>query len=291
MAGFGVSQRRACDLVNANRGSCRYRPVEEDASLVERLKALAVERRRFGYRRLHWMLRREGYRMNHKKLYRLYRDHGLTVRKRGGRKRSQGTRAPVMSPTGPNQRWSLDFVHDRIADGGRFRVLNIVDDFTRECLAAVVDTSLPGVRVVRELDRLCDLRGCPQMIVSDNGTEFTSRAVLSWAEPRLNWHFIAPGKPMQNGFAESFNGRMRDECLNERWFLSLSHAQEVIAEWREDYNHVRPHGRLGNLTPAEFAAASQERVLTCPVDGRIAPALAPIINSGYTSHRLGSALV
>ena len=291
MAVFAFSQRRACDLIKANRGSCRYQPVEDDAVLVDRLKALAVERRRFGYRRLHWMLRREGYRMNHKKLYRLYRDHGLTVRKRGGRKRSLGTRAPVMSPTGPNQRWSLDFVHDSTADGRRFRVLNIVDDYTRECLAAVVDTSLPGMRVVRELEHLCELRGCPQMIVSDNGTEFTSRAVLTWAETRLHWHFISPGKPMQNGFAESFNGRMRDECLNERWFISLHHAQEVIAEWREDYNHVRPHGRLGNLTPSEFAAAVQERALTCPVEGRIEHALAPVFNSGYILQRLGSALV
>ena len=166
-----------------------------------------------------------------------------------------------------------------------------MDDFTRECLAAVVDTSLTGVRVVRELDFLCELRGCPQMIVSDNGTEFTSRAVLSWAETRLHWHFIAPGKPMQNGFAESFNGRMRDECLNEHWFLSLSHAQKVIAEWREDYNNVRPHGRLGNLSPSEFAAAVQERALSCPVEGRLAPALAPVFNSGYMFQRLGSAVV
>ena len=291
MAGFGFSQRRACDLIMANRGSCRYQPVEDDAVLVGRLKELAVERRRFGYRRLHWMLRREGYSINHKKIYRLYHDNGLTVRKRGGRKRSLGTRSPIMSPTGPNQRWSLDFVHDSLADGRRFRVLNVVDDYTRECLAAVVDTSLPGVRVVRELDFLCELRGCPQMIVSDNGTEFTSRAVLTWAETRLHWHFISPGKPMQNGFVESFNGRMRDECLNERWFVNLAHAREVIADWREDYNHVRPHGRLGNLTPSEFAAAAQERALTCPVEGRIEHALASIFNSDYTFQRLGSAVV
>ncbi len=144
MAGFAFSQRRACNLIKANRGSCRYQPVEDDAVLVGRLKELAVERRRFGYRRLHWMLRREGHRINHKKIYRLYRDNGLTVRKRGGRKRSLGTRSPIMSPTGPNQRWSLDFVHDSLADGRRFRILNVVDDYTRECLAAVVDTSLPG---------------------------------------------------------------------------------------------------------------------------------------------------
>lgn len=291
MAGFGISQRRACNLIKANRGSCRYQPVQDDAGLVGRLKELAVERRRFGYRRLHWMLRREGYNINHKKIYRLYHDNGLTVRKRGGRTRSLGTRSPIMSPTGPNQRWSLDFVHDSLADGRRFRVLNVVDDYTRECLAAVVDTSLPGVRVVRELDFLCEHRGCPQMIVSDNGTEFTSRAILTWAETRLHWHFISPGKPMQNGFVESFNGRMRDECLNERWFVSLAHARDVIADWREDYNHVRPHGRLGNLTPSEFAAAAQERTLTCPVEGRIEHALASIFNSDYRFQRLGSALV
>jgi putative transposase len=162
-------------------------------------------------------------------------------------------------PQGPNQRWSLDFVSDTLADGRRFRVLVVVDDFTRECLALVADTSLSGRRVVRELDRMTELRGRPLMIVSDNGTELTSHAILRWQEDRgVEWHYIAPGKPQQNGFVESLNGRFRDECLNEHVFRSLHHARQIVDAWRADYNCRRPHTSLGGLTPNEFATRSRQ---------------------------------
>ena len=216
-----------------------------------RLRAIALERRRFGYRRLGIMLAREGIVMNHKKLLRLYREEGLRVRRRGGRKRAMGTRAPMTLPQGVNQRWSLDFVSDALACGRRFRMLCVVDDFTRECLAPDVDTSLSSVRVARELDRIIALRGKPLTIVSDNGTELTSMAILKWSQDvGIEWHYIAPGKPQQNGFVESFNGRLRDECLNETLFASLSHARSVLAAWRDENNHVRPHSGIGGLTPA-----------------------------------------
>ncbi|GAB6053539.1 hypothetical protein JCM17960_23590 [Magnetospira thiophila] len=185
----------------------------------------------------------------------LYREEGLQVRKRGGRKRALGTRAPMTLPDGPNRRWSLDFVSDAFADGRRFRILAVVDDFTRECLALVADTSLSGLRVARELDALIWQRKArPKTIVSDNGTELTSMAILKWSQDRkVDWHYIAPGKPMQNGFVESFNGRLRDECLNETLFGSLSHARAVLNTWKADYNTVRPHSSLGGRTPAEIA--------------------------------------
>jgi putative transposase len=227
----------------------------DDGDLRVRLHALASQRRRFGYRRLGLMLERQGIRLNAKKLYRLYREERLTVRKRGGRKRALGARAPMSMPQDRNLRWSLDFVADTLVSGRRFRILTLVDDFTRECLCLVVDTSLTGSRVVRELDRIIELRGCPRMIVSDNGTELTSNAILTWQHERsVAWHYIAPGKPMQNGFIESFNGRLRDECLNEHLFTSLKEARNIIEEWRIDYNNHRPHSSLNRLTPTEFPA-------------------------------------
>lgn len=251
----GYSERRACRLIGVDRTAFQYRPKRGgDAAVRVRLRELANERRRFGYRRLAVMLKRDGLKMNLKKVYRLYKEERLTVRKRGGRKRALGTRAPMTLPQGANQRWSLDFVQDALSDGRRFRILNVVDDFTRECLASVVDTSLSGIRVVRELDRLCDQRGRPAMIVSDNGTELTSHAVLSWVEETgVEWHYIAPGKPMQNGFCESFNGRLRDECLNEHVFRSLLEARRLVEAWRIDYNTVRPHSSLDGLAPSVFA--------------------------------------
>lgn len=255
-ASLGMSERRACRVVGADRKSVRYRSTRpDDADLRERLRALAAERRRFGYRRLHILLRRDGVLVNRKKTQRLYTEEGLTVRKRRSRRRAVGARAapPVLAL--PNQRWSLDFVHDQMTSGRRFRVLNIVDDVTRECLAAVPDTSISGRREVRELTELIRQRGKPGMIVSDNGTELTCNAVLVWcSEAGINWHYIAPGKPMQNGYAESFNGRMRDELLNETLFLSLEHARVTIAAWAKDYNEERPHSALGYETPAAFAA-------------------------------------
>ena len=226
----------------------------DDADIRQRLRALADERRRFGYRRLHILLAREGMRLNHKKLFRLYRQEKLGVRKRGGRKRALGTRSPMVVPQAPNQRWSLDFVSDALNSGRRFRGLAVVDDFTRECLALVADTSLSGLRVGRELDRVIELRGRPALIVSDNGTELTSHAILRWQEERsVLWHYIAPGKPQQNGFVESFNGRFRDECLNEHLFTTLAVARRIIEAWKIDYNHTRPHTSLNGLTPAAFA--------------------------------------
>lgn len=257
----GMSERRACKAIGCCRMTIRYqsnRP--DDRDLRERMTALAGERRRFGYRRLHVLLRREGFEVNHKKLFRLYREEKLTVRRRGGRKRAIGTRAPMLLPLAPNERWSLDFVSDQFTDGRRFRILTVVDDCTRECLTLLADTSLSGVRVVRELDRLIGERGKPKMIVSDNGTEFTSNAILTWAEGSgVQWHYIAPGKPMQNGFIESFNGRLRDELLNETLFSSLVQAKAALAHWRSDYNTSRPHSQIGWRTPAEFAATFPSR--------------------------------
>lgn len=226
-----------------------------DEELRAKLRDLASQRRRFGYRRLGLLLARQGIRLNHKKLYRLYKEERLTVRKRGGRKRAVGTRAPMAIPQGRNLRWSLDFVTDTLVSGRRFRILTVVDDFTRECIGLVADTSLTGARVVRELDHIVEHRGCPRMIVSDNGTELTSNIVLAWQQDHeVEWHYIAPGKPMQNGFVESFNGRLRDECLNEHLFTNLNEARQIIEAWRIDYNTNRPHTSLNGLTPTEFAA-------------------------------------
>jgi putative transposase len=254
--GLEVSERRACTMIGICRMTVRYRSTRPDDGLLrERMKALAHQRRRFGYRRLHILLRREGYAVNHKRLFRLYREERLAVRRRGGRKRAMGTRAPIAVPLRPNDRWSLDFVSDQLLDGRRFRILVVVDDCTRECLTLVADTSLSGTRVARELDRLVIERGKPGTIVSDNGTELTSNAILTWADvSHVDWHYIAPGKPTQNAFAESFNGRLRDELLNETLFRSLPHARIALEAWRDDYNTDRPHSRLGWLTPAGYAA-------------------------------------
>ena len=217
MTAHGLSERRACRLVGLDRSTFQYhKKTGADADLRERLKTLAGERRRFGYRRLGILLQREGLAVNHKKLFRLYREEGRAVRQRRGRKRALGTRKPTIVPRRANERWSLDFVSDSLAEGRRFRALCIVDDFSREALAIVPDFSLSGVRVARELDRLVSSRGRPSVIVSDNATELTGHAVLKWSQKtRIDWHYIAPGKPAQNAFVESFIGRLRDECLNE----------------------------------------------------------------------------
>ncbi|MDE2243763.1 MAG: IS3 family transposase [Bradyrhizobium sp.] len=258
---FEMSERRACKAIGYCRMTMRYQTTRADeAGLRQRMRAIAQERRRFGYRRLHVLLRREGYLINHKKLFRLYREEKLTVRRRGSRKRAIGTRAPMLVPMTPNDRWSLDFVSDQLTDGRRFRILTVIDDCTRECLALVADTSLSGIRVARELDRLMIERGKPKMVVSDNGSELTSNAILTWAEhSRVEWHYIAPGKPMQNAFIESFNGRLRDEFLNETLFTSLAQVRIALACWRADYNNHRPHSQLGWKTPSEFAFTCDPR--------------------------------
>jgi putative transposase len=260
---FEMSERRACRTVNCVRMTMRYRSRRpDDAELRCRLRTLAHERRRFGYRRLHVLLRREGFKVNHKRLFRFYREERLMVRRRGGRKRALGTRAPMLVPQLPNERWSLDFVADQFIDGRRMRILIVVDECTRECLALVPDTSISGIRVARELDHVIADRAKPKMIVSDNGTELTSNAILQWADDhKIAWHYIAPGKPVQNAFAESFIGRLRDELLNETLFPSLPHARVVLEAWRADYNTNRPHSRLGWMSPAFYAADRRSAAL------------------------------
>lgn len=252
----GMSERRACGVVGAERATIRYRSRRHpDALLRARMRELGAERRRFGYRRLHVLLRQEGLVMNRKKTQRLYREEGLPVRRRRGRKRATGARAPIIAVTRPNARWSIDFVHDQFAHGRRFRILNVTDDVTKECLAAIPDTSISGKRVARELSAPVERRGKPGLIVSNHGAEFTSNAMLARSgENHVAWHFIAPGKPMQNGICESFNGRMRDELLNETLFLDLNHARRAIAGRVVDYNARRPRSALGYLTPAAYAA-------------------------------------
>jgi putative transposase len=250
-----LSQRRACGLMELYRATCRYRRRRgEDQPLRMRLRELAEARRRFGYRRLQVLLQREGWQVNHKRIYRLYVEEKLSLRRKRGRKRNR-VRQPLPEAVAANQVWSVDFMTDALSSGRRFRTLNIVDDYTRECLAIEVDTSLGGVRVVRVLKELKQRRGLPRQIRSDNGPEFVSRAVDQWAyEQGLQWHTIQPGRPMENGYVESFNGRFRDECLNENWFSDLADARDKITQWKRDYNETRPHSSLQYRTPVEFAA-------------------------------------
>lgn len=294
---YEVSQRRACRTIGFDRTSMRYRSIRpDDAALRTRLRELARERRRFGYRRLLILLRREGTNVNHKKLRRLYREERLQVRRRGGRKRALGTRAPMAIPQGANQRWSLDFLSDQLSDCRRFRILAVVDDFTRECLALVADTSLSGLRVGRELDAVIAQRGKPVSIVSDNGTELTSMAILRWSqEAHVDWHYIAPGKPTQNAFIESFNGRLRDELLNETLFASLVDARAALKDWMDDYNTVRPHSAIGNVPPTVYAklsdpAMQRDGVLELPWGSAPRPVASPSLkgsNDERTLHSIG----
>lgn len=261
VAQFSLSERRACGLMGLWRSTYRrqsQRPAE--SPLRERLRTLAGEWPRFGYRRLHVLLRREGWAVNHKRVHRLYRAEGLAVRRRR-RKRVARLRAPLLQPTRANERWSMDFLTDALGSGRSFRVLTIVDDRTRECLALEAETSVPGSRVVQVLDRLVAHRGRPTVIISDNGPEFTGRAVDQWAYRQgVRLHFITPGKPMQNAYVESFNGKLRDECLNGHWFLTLGDARQTLEEWRMTYNRVRPHSALENVPPEEFARREAVRL-------------------------------
>ena len=253
---YQISERHACRLLGLGRSTHRYRArkTERDGALRARLKELAAKRMRFGYRRLTAMLVRQGITANHKRVYRLYREEGLAMRIRQRRRiRWMGAGSGPVA-TRANERWSIDFVSDCVSTGRVIRMLTLVEDCTRECPAIEVDTSLGGLRVRRVLDRIASERGLPEAIVLDNGPEFRGRALAAWSEEHgVCLAFIQPGKPAQNAFAESFNGRLRDECLNANWFTSLSDARQKIESWRQDYNQQRPHSSLNYLTPAEFA--------------------------------------
>ena len=264
----GTSLRRACRVIGLSTATWRYqrRTTALNATVLARLQTHAALRARFGYRRLHILLEREGIMVNHKRVHRLYRAAGLQVRRRQRKRLTRADRVPLPLPSRPRERWSMDFMVDTLADGRGFRTLNIVDDFTRECLAIEVDRSLPGLRVVRVLDRLASSVGLPQAIVVDNGPEFAGRTLDAWAYAHgVTLRFIRPGKPIENAYVESFNGKFRDECLNEHWFLNLADAKTAIELWRVDYNQVRPHSALQQATPAQFARDSM-------VARRLAPA-------------------
>jgi putative transposase len=250
---FAVSERRACRLVGMHRSTLRYRAQpKDDDGLRTRLRELAAERPRFGYRRLHVLLRREGQRVNHKRIHRLYRAEGLAVRRRGRKRVATGRGVVPMVGSHPNDCWCLDFVSDALASGRRIRVLAVLDTCTREALTIEVDLSLPATRVVSVLDQLVREREIPKTIVLDNGPELTSRVLDQWAYKHgIQLQFIDPGKPIQNAFIESFNSRFRDEGLNVHWFTSLADAQLLIEAWRLDYNHCRPHSALDYQTPEE----------------------------------------
>lgn len=253
----GMSERRACRLAGLSRDAWRHppSPSTHTQALQSRLVELAQERRRFGYRRLHDLLRSEFPDVNHKKIYRLYREASLTVRRRRKVKRPDLERQPLQQAQRPNAVWSMDFVSDALANGRRLKSLTVVDDFTRECVQIAVDHGISGSYVTRLLDEAARFRGYPTAVRTDNGPEFTSRAFLAWTRQHCITHLlIQPGKPMQNGYIESFNGKFRDECLNEQWFTTLHQARDVIAHWRRDYNEVRPHSSCGRIPPARFAA-------------------------------------
>lgn len=259
-AAHGISHRRGCRLVGIRRSSFQYRPKhnEFNEKLRKRLRELAEQRRRFGYRRLYVMIRRQGEAVNHKRIQRLYRLEGLSLRLRKRKKRSRHLRVVPPAPVRLNEEWSCDFTSDSLACGRRFRTFNVVDDFSRECLAVVADFSLTGERVSRILDEIITLRGKPIRIVLDNGPELAGTALDAWANKHaIDLDFITPGRPTENAYIESFNGKFRDECLNENLFINLAQARERIENWRADYNSARPHSSLGNMTPEEFAQNQQ----------------------------------
>ena len=251
--GFGVT--RACGLMGMSRSLFRYRSRRPNsAPLRARIEEIAAVKRRYGYRRVYLRLRREGWEVNRKRVYRLYREAGLAVRRRKRKRIGVFERKPLPKPTAANVSWSMDFVADGLIGGRRLRCLTIVDDCTRECLAIEVDTSLPGLRVQAVLERLADTRGLPLSITVDNGPEFDGKVLDQWAyRTGVQLSFIRPGKPNENAYIESFNGKFRDECLNEHWFIGLAHARSIIEAWRIEYNTERPHSSLGNRTPEEIA--------------------------------------
>lgn len=261
---FGQSQRKLCKLIGLPLSSWYYKAKPDDSQQIRaRLRELAAERRRWGYRQMHEVLRREGMLINHKRTERLYREEQLQIKIRRRKKTAAKLRVPLAYPDRINQRWSMDFMSDNLANGRKIRLLNILDVFTKESLAMVVDTSINSMRVRLVLDFLGWMRGLPEVISVDNGSEFTSKVLDNWAwENKVKLDFSRPGKPVDNAFIESFNRTVRNECLNDNWFLSLQHAKEVIENWQNDYNNVRPHSSLGGLTPTEFATQWQESSLS-----------------------------
>jgi len=257
---FGQSLRKLCILIGLNRSSWHYKSKpDRNAHIRERLRELANERKRWGYRRLHYLLRREGILINHKRTERLYREENLMLRVKRRRKVASETRVAPPAPERRNQCWAMDFMSDNLHHGRRFRVLNVVDSYSRDFLGFEVDTSITGKRVCGVLDRLVWFNGMPEMITVDNGPEFIGKALDAWAYHHgVKLVFNRPGKPVDNTYIESFNGRLRDECLNMNWFMSLDHAREVIGDWRDDYQSIRPHSGLGRLTPDEFRVRETE---------------------------------
>lgn len=252
---YSMSQRQACRLARLSRKAAAYQPVtRQDGVLRERLKQLGERYPRYGYLMLHALLKTEGLVVNRKRTYRVYSELGMQVRTKRRRKLVR-PRIPMALPTRINERWSLDFVHDQLANGRRIRILNIIDDFSRRCVGQLVDTSISGVRLVRYLEDLALTRTMPKSIVLDNGPELTSKAMFFWSQRTgIRLCFIQPGKPTQNAFVESFNGRFRDGCLNQHWFKSLADARQIIYDWQRHYNYERPHSSLGYQPPALFEA-------------------------------------
>lgn len=270
---FGLSQRRLCRLTGWNRSSIQYQSHQpDDSALRDRLRHWAARKPRWGSPILHDVLKAEGLVINHKRTERLYREEGLALRRKSRRKLPAIARVPLPKPSAPNQRWSMDFIHDQLADGRRFRCLTLVDDFTRQCLVIHADTSIGGSAVVDLLQNLSRSRGLPKTITTDNGPEFTGKAIHLWAQSAgVHLHHIQPGKPMQNAFIESFNGTFRDDCLNQHWFSSLAEARLLIEHWRSEYNHLRPHSSIGRIPPDSFALKFP---LNHPPSQNLRPALA-----------------
>jgi len=284
MTEMGLSERRGCRIVGLPRSVYQYQPVaSNDATVVDRLKELASQNLRYGYLRLHAVLRREGLVVNRKRTYRPYRQLGLQVRTKKRGKLPRRDRVPIQVPQRPMQRWSLDFMGDQLADYRRFRILNIVDDHSKICPGQIVDLLIPGARVVRFLDDLALLYGLPEEIVLDNGSEGTSRAMFEWWQKTgVRLRFIEPGKPVQNAFVESFNGRFRDECLNQHWFRSIGHARQEITLWRHHYNTERPHSALGYKSPVEFVATAASALEPLAGSTPTLPATPNLENSNST---------
>lgn len=257
-AAFNLSERTACELVGISRTAFRYQPTskDKDAPLRAQLKHLAAVYPRYGYLLLHNILKGERLVINKKKTYRIYREENLQVRTKK-RKKLQRPRLIMLAPSRSNERWSMDFVYDQLSNGRRFRVLNVIDDFNRELIGQLTAFSISGNQVARFLDQLCEARKSPKQIVCDNGTEFTSKSMFFWsAEKNIRLAFIQPGKPTQNAFVESFNGKFRNECLNQHWFRSIDEAKQIINEWRYHYNNTRPHSSLNYMTPVAFTNAA-----------------------------------